>query len=157
MSDPVRINGNLYSWSSVEFHVGDERITGVTAVEYSDNRERTSAYGMNRAHAPIGQSAGKYATDPVKATLWKHTANALRKALAQLAGTGGFGNVEFTIVVQYTENDLGSVVDTIRRCTWGKQTSKAEENPEPLKEDVEFKCLSILWNGETLFDSTDEL
>jgi hypothetical protein len=81
----------------------------------------------------------------------------IRKALAQLSGGGGFGNTEFTIVVQYTENDLGSVVDTIQRCTWGKTSSKAEENPDPLKEDVEFKCLSILWNGESLFDSSGEL
>ena len=156
MSDPVRINGSLFSWSSVEFHIGDERITGVTAVEYGDNRERASAYGMNRSHAPIGQSHGKYQTDPVKVTVWKHTAKAIREALAR-ATAGGFGNAEFTIVVQYTETDLGSVVDTIRRCTLAKQASKAEENPDPLKEDIEFKCLSILWNGESLFDSSSEL
>lgn len=157
MSDPIRINGNVYSWSSVEFHIGDDRITGVTSIEYGDNRERTSAYGMNKSHAPIGQSAGKYQTDPVKITAWKHTARAIRKALKQIAGTGGFGNAEFTIVVQYTEKDLGSATDTIRRCTWAKGTSKAEESPDPLKEDIEMKCLSILWDGDSLFDSTDSL
>ena len=91
MSDPVRINGNLFSWGSVEFQIGNDRITGVTSIEYGDARERTMAYGMNRSHAPIGRSVGKYTPEPVKVTVWKHTANEIRKALDQAAGSGGPG------------------------------------------------------------------
>jgi hypothetical protein len=157
MSDRERINGNTYSWSSTEFHIGDDRITGVKSIEYGDSRERALAYGMNRSHAPIGRSAGKYTPDPVKVTVLKSTADAIRASLARQAGTGGPGNAESTIVVQYTEDDLGSVVDIIRRCTLTKQASKVEENPDPLYEDMEFQCLTIDWNSGTLYDSTGQL
>lgn len=156
MADEQRINGNMYSWSSIYFKVDGERFYGIKSISYGDSRERAKGYGMGRHHAPRGRSAGKYQTDPVSVSVEKATARALRETLATFAADGqSFGNVPFEIVVQYVEPDDTPITDTIEECVWAKTESSNEEGPDPLYEDVEFDCMRIRWNGKTLFDETE--
>lgn len=154
-TDQLRVNGNLYSWSSIATKVGGQALVGITAIEYSDSRERVLGYGQNRSHSPIGRSAGKYTPDPVKLTVWKHAADALRAQIQKLGTTNSFGNTEFTIVVQYTESTGVGITDILRRCVITKSSTKSEEAPDPLKEDLEIQCMAISWNGRTLYDDTE--
>lgn len=156
MSDEQRINGNMYSWSSIFFKVEGERYYGIKSIGYGDSRERVKGYGMGRSHAPRGRSAGKYQPDPVTVTLEKETARALREKLAASASDGrSFGNVEFEVVVQYEESDK-QITDEIFGCVWTKTAAKGEESADPLYEEVEFDCMGIRWDGDkTLFDSSE--
>lgn len=155
MADQVRINGNTHSWSSVYFKVGGERFYGVKSINYGDSRSRTKAYGMGRHHAPRGRTAGKYEVDPVTVTVEKATADTLREKAAQIDGGASFGNASFQIVVQYIETGNTTITDTIEECAFTKNASKAEENPDPLVEDLEFDAMRIKWNGRTLYDTSE--
>lgn len=157
--DERRVNGNVVSWSSVVFKIGDSRIYGFKAINYKDKRERTPVHGSARHHAPRGMTAGKYSCDPTTATVEKETAKAIRNALAaQASDQKSFGNVEFEIVVQYSEKrgDTDMVItDELHRCTYGETGAKAEEGPDAIYEELSFNTVSITWNGKTLFDQTE--
>ncbi len=156
MSDEIRVNGNLYSWGSIRFKVGNELFTGFTEISYADKRERTKGYGMARHHAPIGRTAGKYSTEPVKVKGYKKSVRALREALAALSADGvSYGNVESLINVQYIEGDDSPHNDEIERYVNSSDSSSHTESPDPLMDDIELDCMLIRRNGLTLFDSTE--
>lgn len=93
MSDEIRVNGNVHSWGSI-------------ILKYGDARERAKVYGMGRHHAPRGRTRGKYTVEPVTLRGPKGTVQQLRALLAQQAPDGvSYGDVEFQIVVQYTETE----------------------------------------------------
>lgn len=157
MADEVRINGNVPSWGSIVLKLNEKRYTGFSSVGYSDSRERVQVFGMGKAHKPIGQSKGKYVPGPVSLTGLKASINELRADLAELSASGNsFGDGEFEISVQYVEGENDPITDTIQRCTFAKNTVAHEENADPLKEDIELSCMSILWNGRALYDDSDE-
>lgn len=156
MADQVRINGNLYSWSSVKFLIDGDPYTGITSITYADKRERAYGYGMGRHHAPHGRSAGKYTPDPVKVTMWRGAAQAARTALAALAlDQISYGNVRFVASVQYIEIGEVPINVTIEGCVWTANSATDEESPDPLKEEVELNPMLIRRNGLVLFDSTE--
>lgn len=155
MADAIRVNGNQLSWGSIRLKVGGDVYTGFTAISYADKRERVTAYGMGRHHAPRGRSRGKYSTEPVKLTGWKSSVQAIRAALAAQASDGkSYGDVEFTIAVQYIEADETPMNVSIERCVFTGNSSSDEENPDPLKEEIEISCLYIRRNELVLFDAS---
>lgn len=155
-ADPIIVNNNQISWGSIILKINQERFTGFTAISFSDKRERVKAYGMGRSHAPRGRSRGKYTVEPVKVTGWKSSVQLARQALAALAPDGqSYGDVEFQILVQYIDTGEAEIDVEIDRCVWMSNTSSDEENPDPLKEDVEFDAMLIRRNGLVLFDQTE--
>lgn len=152
--DRVSINGNMYSWGSVSVFCDGLPLIGVCGVKYSDKRERVKAYGTGRHHAPRGRSRGKYSAEG-SLTLWKDTAADLRIYLASRSGTGSYGDTEFQLSVQFFENDTDlHDVQLVRACIAGSDTS-ADENPDPLKEEIPLDIIAIIRDGVTLFDNTD--
>lgn len=144
------------SWGSLVLKVNGERFYGFTAVNDGQKRERVLAYGMGRHHAPTAKSAGKYTPDPVKITGWKSSIQAVRKALAALASDGvSYGNVTFQMVLQAVEPGEEPITKEYIDCTIQAESTGHEENPDPLKEDVEILCRYIRTNGLTLFDSSE--
>lgn len=155
MSDAIRVNGNQFSWGSIRCKVAGEPYTGFTSISYADKRERVKAYGMGRHHAPRGRSRGKYTTEAVKIVGWKSSVQALRAALAAQAADGkSYGEIEFTIAVQYIEDDESPMNVSIERCVFVGNSSSDEENPDPLKEEIEIDCMYIRRNELVLFDAT---
>jgi len=156
MSDPIIVNGNQISWGSIVLKLDQERFTGFTAISFGDKRERVKAYGMGRAHAPRGRSRGKYTIEPVKLTGWKESVQIFRQALANKApDLQSYGDIEFQIMVQYIEPSEAEIDIEIERCVWMTNTSNDEENPDPLKEEVEFDAMLIRRNGLLLFDNSE--
>jgi hypothetical protein len=135
MSDSIRVNGNQVSYGSIICKVNGDRFYGFTAISYGDKRERTKAYGMGRHHAPRGRSAGKYSTDPRDGK--------------------SYGNVEFTIEVQFIEPGEDPMSVTLERCVIVSDSASHEESADPLKEELEIDCMLIRRNGKTLFDGTE--
>lgn len=155
MSDQVRINGNIYSWGSITVKVAGEIYYGFTSITYADKRERTAVYGMGKHQAPRAKTRGKYSVDPVKLKGPKDSFDALRAQLASLSASGvSFGDFEFQITVQYVEDDETPITDTLNRCSYVGTSGSFEEGADAMMEEVEIFCMSILWNGLTLFDST---
>jgi hypothetical protein len=158
MADSIRVNGVLYSWGHITIKIGNEVFTGFDQINYGDKRERVKGYGTGRHHAPRGRSMGKYSTDPVQLRGFRSTCHALREYLASLATDGvSYGSVEFPIMVQLIEpGSLSEVPMTIEleRAVLVADKSSNEENPDPLKEELECDVMLIRRNGKTLFDST---
>jgi hypothetical protein len=155
MSDQLRINGNQYSWGSIVLKLDNDVFTGFTGLTYADKRERVKAYGMGRHHAPRGRSRGKYSTDPVKLTGWRGSVQIFRRQLALRAiDQRSYGDVEFQIVSQYIE--IGEIPLTVEidRCVIIGNSTTDEENPDPLKEELEIDCMLIRRNQLVLFDGS---
>jgi hypothetical protein len=155
MGDSIRVNGNQLSWGSIRLKVRGEEYTGFTGVSFSDKRERVKAYGMGKHHAPRGRSRGKYTIENVKLTGWKSSISRLRDALAQGSTNGQYGDVEFQIVVMYSEPDEDSVVIEINGCVWAANSTSDEESPDPLKEEIELDAMYIKRNGMVLYDNSE--
>ncbi len=155
MGDSIRVNGNQLSWGSIRLKLMGEEYVGFTGVSFSDKRERTKAYGMGRHHAPRGRSRGKYTIENVKLTGWKASISIFRDALAQQSSNGQYGDVEFQIVVMYSEPDEPSVVIEINGCVWAGNSTSDEESPDPLKEEIEIDAMYIKRNGLVLYDNSE--
>jgi hypothetical protein len=156
MSDAIRVNGNQLSWGSIRLILDTQPFFGFTAISYADKRERVKAYGLGRHHAPRGRSSGKYSTETVKLTGWRSSIAQFREALALRAPDQiSYGNVEFMISVMYSEPTEPNIEVQILGCVWVGNTASDEESPDPLKEDIEIDCMSILRNGLALYDSTE--
>jgi hypothetical protein len=156
MADQARINGNLFSWSSIVFKIDGDRYFGIRSISYADKRERSFGYGMGRHHGPRGRSAGKYSAEPTKVVMHKDSVRDLRAALAEQSSDGvSFGNVVFQIAVSYVEGDETPVQDDLVDCVWTGTSVSAEEGPDPMYEEIEINTLYIKWNGLTQFDATE--
>lgn len=154
-ADPIRINGNQFSWGSIILTCGGQQYNGFTSISYGDKRERVKAYGMGRHQAPRGRSRGKYTTEPVKLGAWTGSAELFREVLAALSGNGlSYGDVECQVLVQYVDTGEKSMTVEIERCVYVSTSTSNEEGAELLKEEVELDCMYIRRNGLTLFDST---
>jgi hypothetical protein len=155
MSDLIRVNGNQLSWGSIVLKLDQDVFTGFTGISFADKRERVKAYGMGRHHAPRGRSRGKYTVEAVKLTGWKKSIALFRKQLAARSpDSKSYGDVEFQIVVQYTEpGDDTELTVSIERCVWTGNSSSDEESPDPLKEEIEIDAMLIRRDGLVLFDA----
>lgn len=154
--DPIRVNQNQLSWGSIRCIIDGNPITGFTAISFADKRERVKAYGMGRHHAPRGRSAGKYTTETVKLTGWKSSVQNLIAQLAERApDQASYGNVEFTIMVIYSEPSEPNIDVMITGCVITSQSAADEESADPLKEELEIDCMAIRRNGLTLWDNTE--
>jgi hypothetical protein len=155
MSDQLRVNGNQYSWGSIVLKLDNDRFTGFTGITYADKRERVKAYGMGRHHAPRGRSRGKYSVEPVKLTGWRGSVQIFRQQLALRAlDQRSYGDVEFQIILQYIESGELPLTVEIDRCVVTGNNASDEENPDPLKEELEIDPMLIRRNGLVLFDSS---
>lgn len=158
MADQVRINGAMHSWSSVVLKIGGVRYTGVDSIGYGDKIERVYGYGMGRSHAPRGRSTGKYTPEPVKIRGAKSTIEAIRQQFALLSpDQKSYGIPEVDISLQFVEPTDSIMSVRIARCKIAAETTSHEENPDPLKDEIELSCMYVVRNGKTLFDSTQGL
>lgn len=155
MSDAIRINGAMTSWSSTSLKIAGEPFYGITSISYGDKRTRSKAYGMGRHHAPRGRSAGKYETDNVKIKGPKATIQAIRDFYASKAEDGAsYGTPELDWILQFVEGDEQQTIELEKLC-FAEDTSSNEEGADALQEEVGFDCMSIRRNGLTLFDNSD--
>ena len=155
INDP-RVVVNLVSWPSHKFKFDGERLFGLTAVNWDDKRERAYGYGMNRSHAPIGRTAGKYTPGAVKLTLHRHTWKLILAHLRDKAPDGrSYGNVMVDAILQVEEGDVQSTVE-FRDCVVTTKNGKAEESADPNMVEIELSVMRIIEDGATLYDSSEE-
>lgn len=107
MSAIPLINGHLYSWSSIEFSVNGIKFPRVKSINYKASLKPAKLYGTMAE--PLGRTRGK--SEPEASfEIYAEDYDAL---VAQLgSATVGFGEVPFTITINYSE--IGSPVITDR-------------------------------------------
>lgn len=150
--DTFRINGATYDYGSASLRINGERYEGVKSIKYDQKRTRTKVTGLNRSRRPKGRTRGNYEAGNVTLTMLRKTAQDLRDALALLSTDGqSYGDAEVPIVVTYFEPTLGLTKDELLSCSIESDAGGAEDNPDPLYEDVVFSCLHMKRNGKTLY------
>lgn len=153
--DTVRVNGNQIAWSSVKLKIAGASYYGFTSIEYADGVEKTYAYGMGRHHAPRGITRGKYTPEPLVITMFTSSAGALRKDLADKAGSRGIANQPVAIMLQYVEPDDAVVSVEFLDARLVKNESSNEESAEALSEKLTFMPMRIKRNGIALYDTSE--
>lgn len=142
------VNGTRHSWASIEVKIAGQ-VFYATAVNYSRKRNRTI---VRENHPdPVAKTRGSndYSAD-IELLLAEY--NNLQAALINQANqgglNGGYGDVFFSVVVQYSENGLDTVTDTILGCTMDSTESSNAEGTDPSKRKFEMSPLKILFGGQ---------
>lgn len=151
MATPIQypfVNGVRHSWASVEVKVAGQ-VFYVTSVNYSRKRNRTI---VRENHPdPVGKTKGsnEYSGD-IEMLLAEF--NALQAALIALANqaglNGGYGDVFFQVIVQYSENGLDTVTDSILGCTMDSTDAGNTEGTDATKRKFDLAPLKVLFGGQ---------
>ncbi len=144
----MAINGKNYDWEDIRVITLTGEQIGITEIKYSDEQSVTARYG--RGAVPRGYGRGNYEASG-SMVLDRDEWEKLKLALVALGNTGGiYDHTPFPIVVSYANDDMGTVIDTLRDCKISKFDggggSQGDDNVSPIT--CEFTILSpILWNG----------
>jgi hypothetical protein len=164
MSIDVVNSRGLVSWGSHIFKIDSERIVGLTKISSGGKRTRTHGYGMSRAHAPLGMTNGKWEPETVKVTLHRHAwsgvpaqgSTGLMRYLSDKVDGRSFGNAIFDMLLQVSEASIASDMQWLS-CSIVGDVKNAEENPDPNMVEIEIMYMRYLEDGQTLFDSSEEV
>ena len=143
----MAINGKNYDWEDIHVITLTGEQIGITEIKYSDEQSVTARYG--RGAVPRGYGRGNYEASG-SMVLDRDEWEKLKLALVALSNTGGiYDHKPFPIVVSYANDDMGTVIDTLRDCKISKFDggggSQGDDNVSPIT--CEFTILSpILWN-----------
>lgn len=150
MSDQVRINGNIYSWSSAEIHINGSIFRGITAINYSQTRERTKGFGSGNHRGARGRTKGKYECE-ADFTMQLDSFESMTDQLASMSPDGlSYGDVPFQVVVQYVEIGLRPVTIEIEDCVITGDSSGETEGTDPSVVEVTLDTMKIRRNGKSL-------
>ena len=146
MSNP-NVNGFEYSFASIELVVADVRYFGATSINYDDGL----APGMSKGTStlPLGWTAGEW-TGTGSIEFNRRDGQAIIDALGD-----GYGRVPMQITVQYAEDGMPVITDTIPLCRIAKTTNGNAAGSDPAKMTFELALLKpILRNGKAIERST---
>lgn len=151
--------GVRHSWASIEIkfaaQTGTSASTGggptiyCTKAKYSRKRNRT-LLRVNHPD-PVAKTRGsnEYAGE-IEMPLAEF--NLLQYTLIQLANAqglnGGYGDVTFSVVVNYSENGLDTITDTLLGCTMDSTDADNAEGTDPTKRVFDCAPLKILFNSQ---------
>lgn len=139
------INGRLYDWEDVSIRLPSGETVGVTEIGYKDGQDVDPRYG--RGSTPRGYGRKNYEASG-SMTLDRDEFDRLARELTATGG-GIYDHLPFPIVVNYANEDQGTITDTLPACritSFDTSGSQGEANVGAVK--CEFKILEpILWNG----------
>lgn len=141
----MAINGRQYDWEDMHIVLPGGEAVGITEIKYEDGQTIEARYG--RGATPRGYGRGNYeATGSM--VLDRDEWERLKRAITQSGGI--YDHQPFTIVVAYANNEMGTVVDTLKSCKITKFSgaggSQGDTNASPMT--CEFTILEpISWGG----------
>lgn len=144
----MAINGRQYDWEDIHVATLSGEQIGITEIKYTDGQSIEARYG--RGAVPRGYGRGNYEASGsmvLDRDEWEH----LKESLVGTSSTGDiYGHRPFPIVVAYANDDMGTIVDTLKDCKItkfdGGGASQGDANASPIT--CEFTILSpIVWNG----------
>lgn len=153
--DKVRVNGRLVSMASIILKIDSVRIFGFTAIDWDQSRERAFGFAADKTSRPSGTTAGEYVPGNCKIKMYTHTAQLVRKNLAESAGGKSYGDAKVGITLQIDEP--GNMTQDVEflECELEKETPSHTRGNEPSQEDFEFKNTGIITDGLTLYTDPD--
>jgi hypothetical protein len=156
MADSTLINGDVHNWTSVRIKKNGQSWSGVTAINWSQKRERAMLYGAAKHGAPRGRTSGKYSVDSASMKMAKGSAAIFKKELAQQApDQKSFGNVEFDITVQFIASGEQAITVELQRCViTGTSSTNEESSTDALVEEFTLSVMRVVEDGLTLYDAT---
>lgn len=137
------INGNYYSYSSIEIDINGRKIKGFKEISYDDGLDP----GVARGTSPIalGHSQGDYEAN-ASGEMFRKDFDELTTALGD-----GFGEVEFPITVTYASRGLPTVTDRLPAVRIKKADNSNSQGNDPTSVKLEFAVLApIERNGKRL-------
>lgn len=139
----MNINGNEYSWSSVEARFSGVLVTAIKSIKYSDEIDGGEpVYGASRV--PLGRTAGRYKVGDCSVTFYLSGWQQLLAGLPQ-----SYSDERGTFTISYREGDTihTDVLEDVR--LFGGDQS-AEEGSDPLEVEVKLSVLRISHDGKYL-------
>src|SRR5690606_32975991 len=132
---------------------------GFRGASFGDKLTVSKVYGMGKHNSPRGRTRGKYETDPVKLNGPVGTAERLRAAIAEAAGTSVIGQFEFDGVMHFIENEATSeelpVKVEYKKLRLVGDANTLDEGPDKLREELEIDVILILRNGRSLAEPVE--
>lgn len=142
----MAINGRNYDWEDIHVQLPYGEAVGITEIKYTDGQSVEARYG--RGSVPRGYGRGNYEASG-SMVLDRDEWERLKE---HLAGDGGaiYDHDLFTIVVCYSNNDMGTITDTLKSCKItkfdGGGAAQGDANASPIT--CEMSILEpIEWNG----------
>ena len=141
-----QVNGNRYSFASIDFQLLGKRYFGVKAINYSDGLDP----GEVRGTAPqlIGRTKGKYSAEgsiEIYEAEFADFAAALLAAGPNLGFTNSVGIMEipFEVSVSYAEENSPTITDTLVACRVKKIDKSRSEGTDPTTVKLDLHIMSI--------------
>ncbi len=134
------VNGMLYSWADIVFAINGVPVTGITAIEYSDDQEVINKYGAGRY--PVGRAKGRISSG-AKITLYQEEVEAIQ---AQ-SSNGRLQDISpFDITVLYIPDSGIVTTDKIRNCQFQNNKRSWKEGDTGQEVELDLVVSHIEWN-----------
>ncbi len=158
MSDILRVNNVIYSWSSHSAKFDGVPYNGILDVKHSQKRERKVVWGMKRNGTPLGKTSGKYSTGGITLKMLADSYDKLTTQMT-LKGLGSYGDAEFVFALQLAEPVPGAIPITKiwTGCTIDGEDEGTSEGVDEATVDVEIGALEFTQNGKRLWSATRSL
>lgn len=140
--------GARHSWQSVKAILPGGTVLGIKTCNY--DRKRTRAMVMGTHPDPLGKTVGENAytgTIDMYLAEWNQLQAALANLASAASGAPGYGDVFFTVQIQYSANGFDVIQDELLGCTCDATTASQSQGPDALVRGIELNPLKILFNG----------
>ena len=142
----MSVNGRSYDWEDVSITLPHGEAVNITEIKYSDEQTVTSHYG--KGAIPRGYGRGNYSATG-SMVLDRQEYERLVPYLRE-NGKGIYDHDPFTIVVNYANDDQGTITDTLKSVKISKQDGGggAQGDDKVTAMSLDLVILEpILWNG----------
>lgn len=156
--DTVRRSNVIYSWRSTIHKIDGEPYEGIKACSYSEKLERKLVHAAKKDGTPLGMTPGKYTLESVSLTMLKDTANKLKRNLAEKAGNGSYGGVEFNYDLQHVEPGQDAISCSLIGLRFTGNKADEKEGVDESEVQIELMGLRAVekCNGVTVSLYSDE-
>lgn len=133
------INGTSYSWSQVALNVLGSEVSGVTAINYSEDQEMQDNYGAG--NRPVSRGYGPITTE-ASITLEMIEVEALQAA----SSDGRLQSIpEFDIVVAYIPDSGNIVTHTLHNCRFKNNKRELSQGDMEVSVELDLQVSHISW------------
>ncbi len=140
------INGRGYDWEDMNIILPSGEAIGITEIKYSDSQDKTPHYG--KGAVPRGYGRGNYEASGsmvLDRDEWERLTDQITE------NDGIYDHEPFTIIVNYANDDMGQISDTLPSVAITKNDGGGGAQGDNIVSamTVEFKIMEpILWNGK---------
>ncbi len=157
----TRLNDVVYSATSCSWLIAGAPFVGITALSYSEKRERKLVHASRKDGTPLGMTGGKYSVDSISMTMLRSSFQRLVEILTPL-GLGSYGDAKFPIIATYSEpfatiQGVPPVVVAIDSCRITGVKDSYQEGVDELVTEVEMMALAVTRNGLRLWSTVNGL